>query len=694
MAEFHVLHGRASTLVLEAIPGGAPLWRYWGPRLPGGARPEAALAETRPLPSFALDKDVALSVFPVIGEGWFAQSALLAHRAGTDWAQAVTGAHLRRDQDALVIQLADTDSGIEVEVRLALDPATDVLTASTRLTNTGPGVLDVQWLAAASLPLPPEARQMHYYNGRHQAEFGPQVQQLGRSTWRRENRRGLTSHDAPPTGFAETSEGHVYAAHLAWSGNSVQQAEWLDDGRYLWQFGEWLAPGEVRLGRGETLATPELVATFSAEGRNGAMQNFHAAIRKRMTWPGGRMRPRPVQINTWEGFYFNHDLTGMQALADEAAGLGIERFVLDDGWFEGRKDDRAALGDWTPDKRKYPDGLGPLAAHVTGLGMEFGLWVEPEMINPDSDLARAHPEWILTGAGRPMLTGRNQMILDMGAPGAAGHIYDVLAGLLRTLPISYLKWDHNREIVAGGPAPAYRRQVQAAYTLMARLRADFPDVEIEACAAGGGRIDAGILQYTHRFWTSDSLDAVQRIAMQREFLRVFPPEVMGSHIGTAPAHSTRRRQSLDFRAGVAMAGHFGVELDPMKLDAKERERLKDWITQHKALRDQLHSGRVWLGEAGDGVVWQAVGGARDLILLLYRAEPTTQRHMPLVRLPMLEDGAYTVTRLDHTRTNHSAPFIEAMKDGAEVSGAWLRQSGLTMPTIAAETVAIFRLVAT
>ncbi len=693
MTEFHALHGRGSSLVLETVPGSAPLWRYWGPRLPQEALAEAPLSATRPLPTFALDKDVALSVFPLLGEGWFAQSALLVHRAGADWAQAVTAARVDHEGSELLVRLADSVSALEAEIRLSLDPETDVLTVSTRLTNAGAGALDVQWLAAASLPLPPETRRMHFYNGRHQAEFGPQVQELKRSLWRRENRRGLTSHDAPPTGFAETAEGCVYAAHLAWSGNSVQQAEWLDDGRYLWQFGEWLAPGEVRLGPGETMETPQLIATFSADGRDGAMQNFHAAIRKRMTWPGGKMRPRPVQINTWEGFYFNHDMAGMTALADQAAQLGIERFVLDDGWFEGRRNDKAALGDWAPDRKKYPDGLGPLAAHVTGLGMEFGLWVEPEMINPDSDLARAHPEWILTGAGRPVLTGRNQMALDLTQPGVADYLYAVLSGLLKSLPISYLKWDHNREIVAGGPRAVYRRQVQATYALMAKLRADFPDVEIEACAAGGGRIDAGILQYTHRFWTSDSLDAVQRIAMQREFLRVFPPEVMGSHIGTAPAHSTRRRQSLDFRAGVALAGHFGVELDPVKLDAKDKARLADWIAEHKALRDQLHSGRVWLGEAGDGVFWQAHGDARNLILLLYRVEPTTQRHMPLIRLPMLGDGAYTVTRIDRTRTNNTAPFVEAMNNGAEVSGAWLRQSGLTMPAIAAETVSIFRLVA-
>jgi len=690
---FIALHGRASSLVLETVAGAAPLWRYWGPRLPDGTLPEAELAATRPLPTFALDKDVALSVFPLIGDGWFAQGALLAHRAGADWAQAVTQCDVSAATDELRIRIEDEISGLSALVTLRLDPETDVLTASTELTNAGLSTLDVQWLAAATLPLPAGTRRMHFYNGRHQAEFTPQVQELTRSLWRRENRRGLTSHDAPPTGFAETAEGHVYAAHLAWSGNSVQQAEWLDDGRYLWQFGEWLAPGEVRLEPGETLRTPQLIATFSTEGRNGAMQNFHAAIRKRMSWPGGKMRPRPVQVNTWEGFYFNHDMAGMKALADDAARLGIERFVLDDGWFEGRNNDKAALGDWAPDRKKYPDGLGPLAAHVTGLGMDFGLWVEPEMINPDSTLARAHPDWMLTSAGRPMLTGRNQMVLDLTKPGVTEYLYGVLSSLLKTLPISYLKWDHNREIVAGGPRAVYRQQVHATYDLMARLRADFPDVEIEACAAGGGRIDAGILQYTHRFWTSDSLDAVQRIGMQREFLRVFPPEVMGSHIGTAPAHSTRRRQSLDFRAGVAVAGHFGVELDPMKMDAKDKARLTEWIATHKSLRDRLHSGRVWLGEAGDGVVWQAHGEAHDLVLLLYRVEPTAQRHQPLVRLPMLEDGAYTVTRLDSTRTNQTAPLIDAMRDGIGVSGAWLRESGLTMPTIAAETVAIFRIVA-
>jgi len=693
LPDFIVLQGRASSLILEAVADAAPLWRYWGPSLPDGAIPEARLAATRPLPTFALDKDVALSVFPLIGEGWFGQSALLAHRSGEDWAQAVTQCEVEAEAGEVRISLADKISGLSARVNLLLDPETDVLTAWSELTNTRDGPVDVLWLAAATLPLPAGTRQMHFYNGRHQAEFRPEVQDLTRSLWRRENRRGLTSHDAPPTGFAETAAGHVYAAHLAWSGNSVQQAEWLDDGRYLWQFGEWLAPGEVRLGPGETLRTPDLIATFSAEGRNRAMQNFHAAIRKRIRWPGTRMRARPVQINTWEGFYFNHDMTGMKALADEAARLGIERFVLDDGWFEGRSDDRAALGDWTPDRKKYPEGLGPLAEHVTALGMQFGLWVEPEMISPDSDLARAHPDWMLTGAERPMLTARNQMVLDLSKPGAGEYLYTVLAGLLKSLPVSYLKWDHNREIVAGGTRAVYRRQVLATYALMARLRAAFPEVEIEACAAGGGRIDAGILQYTHRFWTSDSLDAVQRIGMQREFLHVFPPEVMGSHIGTAPAHSTRRRQSLDFRAGVALAGHFGVELDPMKLDAKDKARLADWIAMHKTLRDRLHSGRVWLGEAGDGVVWQAHGETRDLVLLLYRIEPAAQRHMPLVRLPMLEDRLYTVTRLDRTRTNQTAPFIEAMRDGAAISGAWLREAGLTMPAIAAETVAIFRIAA-
>ncbi len=277
------------------------------------------------------------------------------------------------------------------------------------------------------------------------------------------------------------------------------------------------------------------------------------------------MQPRPVHANSWEACYFDHDEERVVALAQACAALGIERFVLDDGWFRGRNDDRAGLGDWTSDPAKYPSGLEPLAGRIVAMGMQLGLWVEPEMVSPDSDLYRAHPDWALALPGRNRPTARSQLVLDMRRAEVRDYLFGALDALLRELPVSYLKWDHNRDLAPAGGAA----QVLGTYALLARLRSAHPDVEIESCAGGGGRSDAGILPYTHRFWASDNLDAVSRVAIQRGFLAFLPPEVMGSHIGAIPAHATGRCQSLGLRAAVAMPGHFGIELDPRQLDDAE-----------------------------------------------------------------------------------------------------------------------------
>lgn len=667
------LHGTNVTAILECPPNEAPLWRYWGRRLPKGAEPESCLRDTRPLPSFSLDFDQPLSVFPGLGVGWFGQSALLAHRAGEDWTFHATRCDIERpDAHGAVITLTDDVAQIGVAVTINVDPNSDVLTLSTRLTNQSEGILDVQWLAAGGLPLPQDAAHVRSYSGRHNNEFTAVNDTLTRSIWRRENRRGLTSHDCFPGAVVTCADGTIYGAQFAWSGNHVQNIEWTDDGRYHWQMGEWLAPGEVRLAKGESIQSPEILATCAIDA-NGVAQNFHAAIRKRMTWPGGKMKPRPLHLNTWEGFYFKHDLGELKELADSAAEIGIERFVLDDGWFRGRNDDTSSLGDWWADSAKYPDGLKPLADHVTALGMEFGLWVEPEMVSPDSDLFRAHPDWALHIPGRPQLTARNQLVLDMPRTDVQDYLYEKISGLLQSLPITYLKWDHNRDLTVAGLRPRYREQVLATYALMERIRTAYPNVEIEACAGGGGRIDAGIVRHTHRFWTSDCIDAVSRVAMQRAFLQFMPAEVMGSHVGTAPAHSTGRMQSMDFRAAVALPGHFGVELDLRKLQGKERETLRHWIAEYKAHRGMLHAGKMWQGEAGDNVLWQAHGNADDLLLFTYRMQPMGQRHMPTLRLPMV----------DARKVYHI--------DGIEYDGAWLKEVGIPLPHAKAETCQMMRI---
>lgn len=681
MAEYVTLHSPACTAIWEICEGEAPLWRYWGPRLPEDALPGLGLRETRPEPSFSLHFDQPLSIFPGVGLGWFGQSALLAHRAGADWAQASTRCEVENPDVATVrFQLTDTVAQLAVTITARLDPATDTLTLSTTLTNCGTADLNVQALAAGNVPLPQDAEAVRSYGGRHNSEFVEINDPLTRSLWRRENRRGLTSHDCFPGAIVTCGDGTAYGAQLAWSGNHVQTIEWLDDGRRQWQMGEWLAPGEVRLAPGEAITTPDLLATCSAEGTNGVAWAFHRAIRARMVWPGGTMTPRPVHLNTWEGFYFDHDLPALKDLASAAAAVGIERFVLDDGWFAGRKDDTSSLGDWWVDAGKYPEGLGPLANHVVGLGMEFGLWVEPEMINPDSALYHQHPDWALHIAGRPLLGARNQLVLDMTRPEVGDYLFGQIAPLLESLPISYLKWDHNRDLTHAGQTPLYRRQVQAAYALFDRFRTAFPMVEIEACAGGGGRIDAGIVARTHRFWTSDCIDAVSRISIQRGFLHFMPPEVMGSHVGACPAHSTGRMQSMPFRAGVALPGHFGVELDLRLLTPQDTAELAATIARYKCLRDRLHGTRVWQGEAPDNLLWQAHGTAESLLLLITRCAPTSQRHQPHLRLPMLDpDRRYRLT------TQGTEP--------CEMSGAWLVRAGLPVPPMQGEDVRVIEIAA-
>lgn len=712
--EFLVLHGRHSSVVIEQHADEGPLWRYWGPRLPQGTTPGMALRATRPLPSFMLDHDQPLTVMPGLGVGWFGQSALLAHRAGRDFTLAFGRSEVVWEQPerALALHLTDSTARLHATVHLSLDEH-DVLRLRTTLRNDGPAhepPLDVQWLAAASLPLPPECQQVRSYAGQHNHEFLLQTDDLSRSTWLRESRRGRTSHDCWPgavvtTAGATEHQGLVYGAHLAWSGNHQQRIEWLHDGSYHWQLGEWLAPGELRLAAGESLSTPEVVASLSTQGLNGLAHNFHAELRRRLPWAGGTMKPRPVHLNTWEGLYFNHDLPGLKALADAAADVGVERFVLDDGWFLGRHHDRAGLGDWWADPSKYPDGLAPLAQHVVSRGMEFGLWFEPEMVNPDSELFRAHPDWALQLPGRPLLTARNQLVLDISRPEVTNYLFEKMDALLSSLPISYIKWDHNRDLSCAGLAdgsPGWHVQVGAAYALMQRLLDKHPQLEIESCSGGGGRIDFGVLRHTHRVWTSDCIDAGSRVSIQRGFLQFFPPEIMGAHIGTAPAHSTGRSQAMAYRGAVALSGHLGVELDVRHLDADTRAQLSGWIAFYKQWRDHIHHSQTWLGESGDHVLWQVHGqtGGEDFLFLSYRTAPSGHRYQRTAKLPMLQaDARYRLRVLRPQALPEaqlfcgSAPFFEALgsAEGVEMDGAWLQQAGLPLPRSLAETAFIVHL---
>jgi beta-galactosidase len=650
-----LLHGRnVSLLLLPPLHAQEQTRRipeivHWGRRLPDDidTRDFRALA-SRAVARNAIDEDSPqATLFPTIGDGTFLAPALQADRDGQDWTADFVVREATFEGGAAVIKAVDDCAKISLAIHLALAPDDDVLTMRTSLVNTGTAPLHVAHLAAGVFLWPDRATELLTFDGYWDHEFTQRRVPFEAGHLAVENRRGRTSHDRFPALFAGTpgfteDAGEVWAVQLGWSGNHAIRAQRLEDGRAVVTLGELLHPGEVILAPGATLEAPTAYATYSNRGLAGIARQFHTHIRDRvLSWPGGAMRPRPVTLNTWEGTYFAHDPARLAAQATAAAKLGIERFVLDDGWMNARDHDRAGLGDWVVDPRKYPQGLGPLARHVVAQGMEFGLWVEPEMVNPDSDLYRSHPNAVLHVAGRPLRTARHQLVLDLTRRDMHARIFAALDALLRELPIAYLKWDMNRDLLAAGDAqgrPAYRAQVLATYALIDKLRAAHPSVEIESCASGGGRADLGILARTHRVWTSDCTDALERLRIQRGASLILPPELLGTHVSAAPNHQAGRRHTLAFRAAVALFGHMGVELDPLALAAEETEELAAWITLHKRLRPLLHGGEhvaapMIAGRSLRGVV----ASQNEQAAYLVAQESTPDRQIPApVRLPGLQ----------------------------------------------------------
>ncbi|WP_088308622.1 alpha-galactosidase [Novosphingobium sp. B 225] len=687
---FAFLHSDQASLVLECRADGPPLWRHLGARLDPGMLTPLALSRTAA--SFSLDRDEPVSTAPRAGLGWFGSEALRLRQAGSALIPAFETADVTQSDTAIHIVLNDHQTGIELRQSIEL-LAGGAFRFTAELVNAASHPVEVDWLASALIPLPPYSAALLSWRGRHNAELVEQVEPMPQQAWLREGRRGISGHGGPP-GVVVLGEGAghhsglVHALQLAWSGDSSIAVERDDEGFWILNAGARFDPGEIVLGPGERIATPAAILAVSTAGRNGALAQHHAAIRAAVDWPGGTMRRRPVHLNSWEACYFDHDETRIGALAEAAAAIGVERFILDDGWFRGRNNDDAGLGDWTADPVKYPAGLTPLAQRVRAMGMEFGLWVEPEMVNPDSDLYRAHPDWALHLPGRDQPTARNQLVLNLALPEVQEYLFGALDALLREVPISYLKWDHNRDLAPAGGAA----QVLGTYRLLARLRAAHPSVEIEGCAGGGGRSDAGLVPFVHRFWTSDNIDAVSRVRVQRGFLSFLAPELMGAHIGASPAHATGRSQSLGFRAAVAMPGHFGVELDPRQLDEADRIELAGWIAFHKQWRHLLHGTMTWLGEGADGLVWQAAGTAAEFLLFAIRTAPALDRRPQPLCLPFLaKSGSCTIEllRIAGAEGGHAAHLPALFDAPVPFTGSWLANSGLPLPPLKSESVAIF-----
>ncbi len=690
------LDGRSTSLIVTTA-GGVPAILYWGPRLSEGtdATMLALLGAREEAPgSPAVEAPIALT--PLASQGFPGRPGLAAHRAGRDWASYPTIVAIDRSGGTVAIHSHDATGGIALVHRLALECASDVLVASTEVRNVGDGVLDLAALAAPVVPLPGFVTRLIGFEGRWAGEFQHHAMTRPPGTWTRENRRGRTSHDSFPAVLATepaTTERHgrAYGFHLGWSGNHRIAVETLADGRAQVALEALLLPGEIRLAPGETYCTPDLFAAVTDHGLTALSQAFHDHLRARPEHARVRAKPRPVHYNSWEAIYFDHAPATLMALADRAAAVGAERFVLDDGWFLGRRHDRAGLGDWRVDPAVYPAGLAPLIAHVTGLGMEFGLWVEPEMVNPDSDLYRAHPDWALATPPAPVMAFRNQLVLDFGRPEVREHLFAAIDALLRTHAIAYLKWDMNRDLSQPGGADgraAADAHVRGLYDVLDRLRAAHPAVEIESCASGGGRADYGVLARTDRVWTSDSNDALDRLAIQRGASHFLVPELLGAHVGPATCHITGRRLSMALRVQTALFGHMGMELDLRALDADETAELAAGIALHKSHRDLIHAGDLVRLEAADGVIaFMIVARDRGEALLSYTCITEQRSSFPApLRMAGLDAAAVYDVRLVWPSTPpERSPLVQAWRTGMRVHGEALMTAGFQPPRLRPES---------
>ena len=676
------------TLVLGASGQRLPEVVYWGAPLPEGANCETlARAGRIDVTGGMLDENPDLSICPEAARSFPGQPGLVV-RADDGTPLLPTFAYEReeaaKDGRRLLLVHRDASRGLTHSARFETDPASGVMTLRATLEAERPVYLS--WLAAPVLPAPQLADEMIDFSGRWCGEF-----RVNRGRWQpgvrlRENRTGRTGHEHFPGLFVPcrgttNSRGVAYGFHYGWSGGHRMVAEELPDGRRQVQFGH---ATDTERAASTHFETAPLSVVRSDAGLNGCAVAFQRHVRDRIVRFPDPDRPRPVHYNCWEAVYFDHELPVLEDIAARAAALGAERFVLDDGWFGRRDDDTSSLGDWEVDPRKFPDGLGPFIDHVRSLGMTFGLWFEPEMVSPESDLFRLHPNWALGPSDQTL--GRGQMVLDMARDEVRDLVFDRMGAILSRHDVDHVKLDHNRVL----PAPD-AAQVRGVYALLDRLRAEFPAIEIESSASGGGRIDFGILARVHRVWLSDSNDALERLRIQHDAALFLPAVVTGSHVGPRRCHTSGRTLDISFRAWTAAQRHLGLEMDPRELTEREREVLSAVIAWYKRNRGWLHRADILRLDSTDPAVTGeqhlAADGTRFAVFLGRAAagEPIAPCPQPLTGLdPNASYRVRLINAEDVPSLSRATPVIG--REAVDVPGAWLTDHGPTLPWSFPETM--------
>ncbi len=684
---FHLKTPGSSYLIHIAQPG-YPLHLYWGKRvhradlrylLDWGERPFSPLSG-RLAGSFDLlpqeypaygSSDFRSPAFHVLAEdgSTITDATYRYHRivAGKPALEGLPSTYVEDEDEAdtLDITLQDDLTGIQIILTYTAFSTLDVITRSVRFVNTGTRKLKLLRCLSMSLDFVDLECDLLHLPGSWARERRVERHALHQGAFRLESRRGVSSHQhnpflALPARDATEEFGEVYGFSLVYSGNFLAQVEMDQYGMKRLSMG--IHPFDFRwlLDPSEAFQCPEVVMVYSNRGLGRMSGTYHRLYRSRLCRGRYRDRERPIPINTWEAVYFNVNDKIVRELSGEARDLGLELLVVDDGWFGRRSDDSSSLGDWNVNREKFPDGLSLLAEEVERLGLKFGLWIEPEMVSPDSDLFRTHPDWCIHVPDRPRSLGRHQLVLDFSREDVCAEVIRRISALLAEAPISYVKWDMNRHLteVASALLPPQRqretahRYVLGLYRVLEKITSAFPDILFESCSGGGGRFDPGLLYYMPQTWTSDNTDAVERLKIQYGTSMVYPPSTMSCHVSGSPNHLLGRVSSLKTRADVAMSGMFGYELDLRLLSAEDKQAIREQVRLYKKIRRLIMHGdfyRLLDPFEGNDAAWMFVSPDRRqayvcYVLVLARANTPGGR----LRLKGLDPaGSYRIEETSH-----------------------------------------------
>ncbi len=659
---------------------------YWGRRVQ--AEQFSAAHSLPGWASFDLSTTTTPQEYPGWGAGLYTEPALKATFPDGNREVVLHYVEHTLKNDTLEITLKDENSPLFVRLHYRVYPENGMIERSARIENRTSGNVILESAQSAAWTLPQErSYRLHYLTGRWAGEWQLQTEQLPVGKRILESRRGSTGNDANPW-FAidrvdQTDETHgpVWFGALGWSGSwrfTIERTNMdlvrIVGGFNPFDFGYRLAPGE-------SLETPPFYAGFTDGGMGEASRLEHRFEREQILPGGPHARLRPVLYNSWEATEFGVNEAGQMALAEKAARLGVERFVVDDGWFGQRNNDRAGLGDWYVNPQKFPHGLKPLIDRVHNLGMDFGLWVEPEMVNPDSDLYRKHPDWAMNFPGRARTEGRNQLVLNLARDDVKEYTFSWLDRLVTENDIALLKWDYNRNWSEPGwpDAPLadqkkiWVRYVQNLYEIIDRLRAKHPRLEIEGCSGGGARVDLGMMHRVDQIWTSDNTDALDRLTIQHGFTEAYTPHVMMDWVTDVPNGINGRAIPLKFRFLVAMTGSLGIGGNLNKWTEEDNALATRMISFYKQIRATVEDGKLYRlvspVDSNFSASQYVSGDGRQTILFGFLHSQQFGRALPPLRLQGLaEDAMYSVTTIDDKLGDRKQ----------QASGAYLMHHGIDL----------------